>query len=75
MSTNLPIHIHISRFNNRSVFKIKDAYILDLQFPETIKLYGSTKNLFSKTNNGDNVPNLAVAKVVLVQCNLADNQY
>ena len=27
------------------------------------------------TKNGENVPSLEVVKVVLVQCNLVDNQY
>ena len=40
-------------------------------------LFGSTKNIIDKTKDGENVPNLEVAKVVLVQCNLVlvDNQY
>ena len=28
-----------------------------------------------KTKNGKNVPSLEVAEVILVQCNLVDNQY
>ena len=28
-----------------------------------------------KTKNGENVPSLKVVEVVLVQCNLVDNQY
>ena len=43
--------------------------------PETMKLFGSTKKLFRKTKNGENVPNLEVVEVFLVQCNLVDNQY
>ena len=39
-----PIHVHIKRINNRSVFKIKDGYKLKLQTTETTKLFGSTKN-------------------------------
>ena len=49
--------------------------MLELQTPETIKLFGSTKKLTEKTKNGENVPSLAVIEVVLVQCNLVDNQY
>ena len=42
--TTIPhIHVYINRINNRSVFKIKDKYKLELQTPETIKLFGSTK--------------------------------
>ena len=43
LPTNPPIHIYI-RINNRLVFKIKDGYKLELQTPETMKLFGSTKN-------------------------------
>ena len=50
-------------------------YKLELQIPETMKLFGSTKKLIEKTKNWENVPSLEVAEVVLVQCNLVDNQY
>ena len=58
--------------------KIKDGYKLELQMPETIKLFDSTKKIIDNTkNNGENVPGLEVTEVVLVfmQCNLIDNQY
>ena len=57
------------------MFKIKDGYRLELQTIETMKLFGSTKKLIDKTKNGENVPSLEVAEIVLVQCNLVDNQY
>ena len=44
-----PIHAYINRVNNRLVFKIKDGYKLELQMPETMKLFGSTKKLIDKT--------------------------
>ena len=46
-----------------------------MQTRGTMKLPGSAKKLIDKTKNGKNVPSLAVDEVVLVQCNLADNQY
>ena len=61
--------------NNRLVFKIKDGYKLELQTPETMILFGSTKKLIDKTKNRVNVPSLEVVEVVLVQCNLVYNQY
>ena len=70
-----PIHVYINRINNRLVFKVKDEYKLELKTPETMKLFGSTKKLIDKTKNGENVPSLEVVEVVLVQCNLVDNQY
>ena len=67
------IHAYIIEINNRLVFKMKDGYKLELQTPETMKLYGSIKKLKDETKNGENVPELV--EVVLVQCNLVDNQY
>ena len=40
-----------------------------------MKLFGSTKKLMEKSKNGKNVLSLEVVEVVLVQCNLVDNQY
>ena len=57
------------------MFKIKNGYKLELQTPETRKLFGSANRLIDKIKNGENVPSLEVAEVVLVHCNLVDNQY
>ena len=57
------------------MFKIKDGYKLELQTPETVKLFDSTKKLIDKTKNGEKVPSFEVVEKVLVQCNLVDNQY
>ena len=57
------------------MFKIKDGYKLELQTPKTIKLYGNTKKLIDNAKNDKNVPSLEVVEVVLVQCDLLDNQY
>ena len=73
--TNPLMHIYISRTNNRVVLKINDEYNLELQTPETMKLFGSTKNLISKTRNGENVPSLEAIVVALVECDLVDNLY
>ena len=61
-----PIHVYTNIINNRLVFKIKDGYKLELETPETMKLFDNTKTLIDKTKNRE--------KVVLVQCNLVDNQ-
>ena len=70
-----PIHLYIKIINNRLVFKTKDGYKLELQTSQTMKLFCSTKIPIDKTKTGENVPSLDVVEVVLVQCNLADNQY
>ena len=70
-----PIHVYINRLNNRFVFKMKDGYKLELQMPEIMNLFGSTKKIVDETKNRENMPSLGVVKVVLVQCNLVDNEY
>ena len=40
-----------------------------------MKLFGSTQKLKDKTKNEENVQSLEVVEVVLIQCNLVDNQY
>ena len=57
------------------MIKITDEFKLELQTRETIKLFCSTQKLIDKTKNWENVPSLGVVEVVLVQCNLVDNQY
>ena len=72
---NIRNHVYINRINNRLVFKIKDKYKVELQWPKTMKLFGSVKKLIDKTKNGEKVTSLEVVEVVLVQSDLVDNQY
>ena len=67
LPNNPPVHIYISRINNRLVFKIKDEHKLKLQIPETMKLFGSKKILKDKIKSDENVPCLEAIEVVLVQ--------
>ena len=57
------------------MFEIKDGYKLELQTSQTIKLFGSTKKIIDKIKSGENVPIPEIVEVVLVQCNLVDDQY
>ena len=65
----------MNRINNRLEFKIKDGYRIELQTHETMKFFGSTKKLTDKTKNGEKVLTIQLVKVVLVQCDLVDNQH
>ena len=40
-----------------------------------MKLLGSTGNKITKDKNGENVPHLAIIEVVLVHCNIVNNNY
>ena len=40
-----------------------------------MKLLRSTKNKITKNKSGENVPHLELTKVVLVCCNIVNNDY
>ena len=40
-----------------------------------MKLFGSTKSKITKDKNGENAPHLEVTEVILVQCNIVNNDY
>ena len=48
---------------------------IDNETPETMKLLGSTENKITNDKNDDNVPHLEIEKVVLVHCNIVNNDY
>ena len=43
--------------------------------PETMKLLGSTKSKITKEENGKNVLHLEITEVVLIHCNIVNNNY
>ena len=72
---NPSIRMYINRIENRIIFKIKNGYYLELLTPETMKLLGSNESKINKDENGENVPHLEVVELVLVHCNLVNNDY
>ena len=40
-----------------------------------MQLLGSTKNKITKDKNGENVPHLEITEVILVHCNIVNNDY
>ena len=44
------------------MFKRKVGYKLELQMPETMKLFGSAKKIVDKTKNREKVPSLEVVE-------------
>ena len=69
------IQIYANKIENRVTFTIKNGYSLELLTSETIKLLGSTKNKITKDKNGENVPHLEITEVVLIHCNIVNNDY
>ena len=75
-NTNKPsIQIYVNKIENRITFKIKNGYGLKPLTKETMKLLGSTENKIAKDKNGENVQHLEITEVVLVHCNMANNDY
>ena len=69
------VQIYVNEIESRITFKIKNGYGLELLTPETMKLLGSTKNKITEDKNGENVPHVEITEVVLVHCNIVNNDY
>ena len=69
------IQLYVNEIENRVTFKIKNGYSLELLKSETTKLPGSTKNKITKDKNNENVPHLEITEVVLVHCDIVNNDY
>ena len=71
----LSVQIYVNKIENRVILKIKNGYSLKLLTPETMKLLGNTENEITKDKDGENVPHLEITEVILVHCNIANNDY
>ena len=74
-TANPSIRIYINIIENRITFKIKTGYHLELLTPEIMKLLGSTKSKITKDKNRENVSHLEITEVLLVHCNITNNDY
>ena len=69
------IRIYINKTVNRITFMIKTGYYLELSTHETMKSLGSTENKITKGENGENILHLEITEVILVHCNIVNNDY
>ena len=69
------VQIYANKIENRITFKIENGYSLKLLTSETMKLLGITENKIAKDKNGQNVHHLEINEVVLVHCNIVNNDY
>ena len=69
------VKIYVNKIENGITFKIKAGYCLELLTPETMKLIGSTKNKIVRNKNGENVQHLKITEIVLVHCDIINNDY
>ena len=73
--TNPPIRTYTCKIEKGIIFKIKTEHYSELLMPETMKLLWSTKSKITKDENGGNMPHLEITDVVLVYCNIGNNEY
>ena len=69
------VRIYVNKIENRITFKIKNGYNLELLTKETMKLLGTTENKITTDKHGENVSHLEITEIVLVHCNIANNDY
>ena len=60
---------------NRITFKIKTEYYLKILTRKIMKSRGSIKNKITKSKKSENVSRLEITEVVLVHCNIVNNNY
>ena len=72
---NPSVKIYINKIENKITFKIRTGYYLEVLTSETIKLLGSTENEISKNENSKNVLHSEITELVLVYCNIINNDY
>ena len=71
---NPPVQIYANKIENNITLKIKDGHRLELLTLETMKLLGSNENKITN-KNGEHLQHLDITEVVLVHCNVVNNDY
>ena len=69
------IKIYVNKIEHGITFKIKTGYSLELLTPETMKLLRSIENKITKDRDSETAPHLEIKEVVLVHCNIVNNDY
>ena len=72
---NSSIRICVNKTENRIAFKIQTRFYHVFLTSETKKLLGSTKSKITKNKNCEHVSNLENTELILVHCNVANNNY
>ena len=67
--------IYVNTTKNRITFQVKTGYYLQRLTPETMKLPGSIKSKITKNENGENMPHLEITEVVVIHCNIVNNDH
>ena len=63
------------KIRKKNTFEIKAEYYLEFLTHETMKLLWSIKSKINKDKNDENVPHSEITEVVLIYCNIVNNDY
>ena len=66
LNVDLTVEIYTNKIKNRVLFKIKTGYKLELLTSETMRLLESTNKDDDTDKNGENVPNIESAALVVL---------
>lgn len=69
------LKVYINKIQNRITFKLKTGWSLTLMTQQTQTLMGSKEKTINSSRNGELVPEMEITEVVLVHCNLVNNNY
>ena len=64
-----------AKFKTEPHSKIASGYYLEFLTPETMKLLGGTKRRITNCKNDENMSQVKINEVLLVRCNIVNNQY
>ena len=66
------VETYVNKIENRVTFKTKNEYSLELLTLETMKVLRTTENKINKNKNSENLPHI---EIVLVRCDIVNNDY
>ena len=75
LTDNAPILIDVNKIENSIRCKFKARYYLEILTSETMKILESTNGEITIDENGENVPHLEIAEIVLVHWYIVSNDY
>ena len=65
----------MSKIESRITFRKNAGCYFELLMLETMKLHEDSKSKIAKDKNGKNVPHLEITEVVIMRCNIVNNDY
>ena len=70
-----PVQIYVNKRKNRTVFRVKTGYKLELLTEKTMQLLKSSRKVIDQNKTGELVSRLEFVEVVLVRCNLVNSNH